>query len=342
MSRSSLRRIIDAALIALVPIAGLAAGEVTMNAVLVAGDLDGNGRSEIVASLPEEKQLAIFRLEGGRWQRSGVVQLAGVPVAVMINRDMTHPHILVTTTSPNGLVVLTPERDGSYSPWVAQVPMKPAGLTVRRSSDPQMKNAMVVGSDDPSTATISVFETCRTCSCAQRQITVGAHPHRVAPGDVTGDGHEEIIALARGESELVILRRDDDYRIFDVIPTAGRPESLLVRDFDGDGIDDALVGSEQAVSIHFGSSNLPLQRTVRLAVPPGASARAVEASSDASVIVVQIAPARALRFERQKDGSWASKRPIDLPVSTRAFTLLRLDDEWRLIAMTADAILQVD
>ncbi|MEZ6197039.1 MAG: VCBS repeat-containing protein [Planctomycetota bacterium] len=109
-------------------------------------------------------------------------------------------------------------------------------------------------------------------SAAAQSVWIGYTPTDLAIGDVTGDGHGDVVACSRVNDRVTIVRNAGFYGSPDVehLATGLGPQEITLADLDGDGALDVLTRNQGDLTIHFhddagwtrldlpGSSDLPL------------------------------------------------------------------------------------
>ena len=238
------------------PLARRSDPSVSANPVVTAGDFDGDGRNEIIASSPQG--LSVY------WQREG--GLAGPyrtgvdgwsPVAVNLDSS-ARDEILVRDNDTAYTVRWTP--DG----WVRNVAVQaPPGL------DQEVLDVTGDGLADLVTLTDTAVQV--NAGLGNRTFATPAQVTSLAPfewfgpwgigaGDVTGDGRNDVVVSDWAEQARirVLAQRSDgtlaapvDYR------TYANPETIEVGDVNNDGRGDVVVihGGYMALGVHLQKSD---------------------------------------------------------------------------------------
>jgi hypothetical protein len=247
---------------------------------IVAGDLDGDGRQDLVVTTIGLKsgQVAVYSQQpDGTFGPSSVLQSVGVsPSDVeLVNLTGGPDPDLVVTDRVAGLVHVL--FNGSPSPFTTELSFRtgtgvqqvlPSALAPAEVSSPDGPSALVVGKFSGTTSDLVVvnqdshrfslltgdglggFLNPRT----SLTFRTGAAPTAVVAGDFNNDGFADLAVLDRASSQVLLYRGDGQGGFLPMYSTmadgqplglaAGNaPDGLTVADANGDGHLDLLVGN---------------------------------------------------------------------------------------------------
>jgi hypothetical protein len=225
---------------------------------IAAADVDGDGLVDLVVDSWGTNQLELLRGE-----RNGTFQAPGAMIDVGrhpyqrqrasdVNGD-SRADLLTTNLDGHDMTVLlggpTGLKAAPGSPFAAGD--APFGLALGDFDGDGDRDAAVVNSPSSTSdqngrdgLTILLGDgTGRFTKTASSPLPTGARPNRIATGDLTGDGRDDIV-VSRPDSDVVIVfsigsNGGVEKRI--EMPVAGGPKGIAIGDLDGDGRKDIAI-----------------------------------------------------------------------------------------------------
>ena len=219
-------------------------------ATLVAGDLNGDGKSDLaLGSFQDEAVWLALSTQSGRLAiQQAEYRVDGGPAALAagdLNRDGSVD--LVVAEAHSSLVsVLLNDGHGEFAPHV-DYPTAASPVSVALA-DLDGDHQLDVTTADADRKGVSVLLNRGDGTFAAKDdYGTALGPVTVAAGDLDRDGHPDLVTANTSGSVSVLLNRGDgsfgprvDYA------AGGAPNSLTLADFDGDGVLDAAVASARA------------------------------------------------------------------------------------------------
>lgn len=227
------------------------------------GDVDGDGRADLVISRQGSGEIAVLAGDGaGRFRLSGVFPAGENPVdialgdydedgdldAAVANHDTDYVTLLLNDGT--GRFLLAPS-----SPLNVGVRPHPHAIeTIDLDGDSHLDLLI----DDRDAEAIAVFLGSGQATFARPgpRIAVGGDPYRgMAMADVDGDGTADLVTPNRDEIAVVLSASPSGNRP-PLKTAAERPFTVAAGDLTGDGIVDLIIGSEPGpVSILRGAGS---------------------------------------------------------------------------------------
>jgi hypothetical protein len=246
---------------------------------VTAGDLDGDGKPEIILANYGSPQLAIFR----NTSTSGTISLAA-PVYYALGNYTTgvrvadcngdgKPEIIVASVADNVVsLYLNNSTVGSLSFSPKMDLHLPSGTLPYDVvvSDLDGDGMPDLASVNAAANTVSVWRNTGTIGGAlsfatNTDFSVGGSPQDLAVGDLDGDGKPDLAVVNSGDATITLLKntctsgsmsfvRGTDVPTGNL--TSGSPWAIVMSDFDGDGMPDIAVINQldNTVSIHRNTS----------------------------------------------------------------------------------------
>jgi hypothetical protein len=200
---------------------------------LATADLNGDGRAEIVASLPGAGTVQLVTVNANGLLAPGTVVWETTFPAALATADLDGDNVpdlvAVDTLTRRVFVALGDGAGGWRSRNVWAIDIEPAGLLVRRG--PEGPELVITGGDrrslvlvDPRTGLSRVTATTRDSHLA------------FAAADLDGDGVDELL------HDSAVLRDTDGYALLSSGSPVGPPTGSMLRvDMDGDGREELVV-----------------------------------------------------------------------------------------------------
>ncbi len=92
-----------------------------------------------------------------------------------------------------------------------------------------------------------------------QQLTAGNQPNSVAVGDFNRDGHQDVAVVntnsSPGTVSVFLGNGVGGFSPPSTVSTGNVPQAVVVTDFDGDGIEDLAVSSQNGVGVFLGNGN---------------------------------------------------------------------------------------
>jgi hypothetical protein len=256
--------------------------------LLAAGDVDGDGRLDVVAAEPDMARVHVFLQHvARRFDAGGVLVPSGVATDLALTDADGDTHLDVITVSSSAADVMRGMGDGTFA---APASVPAAGTRALAAVD--------LGGDHrpeivlASTTTLAIatndgsggFGAVATSSIDVPPMgSLGA----VAAGDLDGDGAQDLVLLARGASGARVLAWRNGGTAFD--PAAlvastlvGDAAAIAIGDVDADGHADVVAldvprGLGASVSLLRGRGDGTLEAPVAFALQRAASHAVVSA-----------------------------------------------------------------
>lgn len=227
-----MRRILcSAALLAIAAVTPLAArepGRIPLNSPVVAlasADVNGDGTTEIIAGVSDGRVLIIDKPGSSSFRTTMELATGATPVAITLEESGRLPHILVATRDPGQLVVFSPGPDASFIRTTFPVRGRPSTVTIRRSSERTMKNAMVVATSEEGRDGLEIFESCYGCPCGSTFYPAGVGESSVIALDMDPDAVEEIAVTSMKSGDVTLFARQNGstYVPSNIVDLGGTP-----------------------------------------------------------------------------------------------------------------------
>jgi hypothetical protein len=225
-------------------------------AALGIGDLDGDGRRDLVVGSKEGFLRIFLQGEGGiPALASGSIATNAEPMAVAI-RDLDGDGQDDLAVAGLGNVTEVFLCRGAGMPWKSPIVLAtgPASATVAGDLNGDGRDDLVVASVDLPRARVYLQGSLGAVSPTTLKILpAAARPGAVAVGDVDGDGRSDLVVGHRqsGVLRLYIQAASGSLSQGYDLPTGGDGQpsdvSLAIGDFDGDGLND-IVAARQGLS----------------------------------------------------------------------------------------------
>ncbi len=242
---------------------------------ITAGDLDGDGKPEIIVSNYFSETLSIFR----NTSVTGSISLAA-PISYPLGNyclaasvaDLNgdgKPEIIVASTGDNLLSVFANNSTPgtlAFSPRVdwqlpaGSAPFKVAVADLDGDGKPDMAAA------NGGTNTVSIFRNTSILGgaisfAANVDFPTGSYPQGLAIGDLDGDGKPDLAIANNNDNTVSLLRNTSSSGTISFAarmdtPTGSGAYDLVISDFDGDGRPDIAVDDQYGgtVSVHHNTS----------------------------------------------------------------------------------------
>jgi hypothetical protein len=220
---------------------------------LVAADLDGDGRPEVVVPQPDDNRLALVRQNG-----AGLGAYVSVPVGFAPHEVALAPagpslpvRVAVAHETSPALRLYRPY-DGSLRP--SQTLEAPLDLTALEWSDVDGDGLLDLSALQPSTGVLVYRSAPGGDLLAPVLIPVEGQPTAFAFGDMDGDGEVDM-AIGEATESRVLLRRGDGsggFEPFLTLETSLPPVYIRMADLDLDGRADLqLLDGSPYLSLYF-------------------------------------------------------------------------------------------
>lgn len=294
-------------------------GEEGRLAHVLLADLDGDGHHDLIVGDEAGKRVLIYlglgdgsfgpEVHGGKG-----VQLTGVPAFVTAARlrDTMPPGLL-------DLVVVSPGTDqvsvllgaAGAAGWAValtrtlNVGVRPTSVAVADLTGNGVMDLIVSSSGDNSIKIVPGHGDGSFDDSSPRSLPTGPQPTRVVTGDFNGDGRTDVVSLNTGGGDLTYYSdAASPTTQGQSVPAGGQgPSSVMVRDVDGDGADDLIVGSHRDGHVSLISGG-----------PDGPSVSQTYRTPSGSVTGLAEGPGGESFWVMDEDGVWRMSFDVSGPV----------------------------
>jgi FG-GAP-like repeat len=219
------------------------------------GDMNGDGKIDIVATVPLDGTLSLLPGDGSGFYTSSQQILASTtdkPSAVSVrdfNND-TKQDLAVTYSATNKLAILIGIGDGTFhTPVLYSVGSNPVALISTDFNGDGKADVAVVNQNSNN---VMVFLGTGTGTLlTPKTYNVGTTPVAIRVGDFNKDGKTDIAVVNRGSNNVTVLLGKGDGTFY----SAGsyyaglRPKAIFNADFNGDGKQDVVVVNEKGLGV---------------------------------------------------------------------------------------------
>ncbi|MCC6234510.1 MAG: S8 family serine peptidase [Verrucomicrobiales bacterium] len=233
----------------------------------VIGDLDGDGRPEVVIDTGSAGAIRVFRGDGTEWGAPWPVAPGGTHFGKLIaDLDGDGRAEVVALANPPGDLVGNPERSLTVldASGVVKARWRLSSCTVVTNA-PELLAAVIQLDDDPELelvapdgcAGISAFDLSQPARAVWTAATDTVLASSPVVGDLDGDGREEVlvagVSRARGEPGGVhAYSREGSRRAgWPVLSGESFQTSPALGDVDGDGLLEVAVASAESLTLHL-------------------------------------------------------------------------------------------
>lgn len=209
---------------------------------LALGDLDRDGRLDVILALPLELHLQVRIGTADGFGEPRAVMVPGPPSRIAVG-DLDGdgvPDLAVTSGTDDRLFILTGTGSASFlPPRSIDLPAfsLPNAVVIEDIDRDGRADIAVANEGDDSVILLAgqgngVF--------SRRRFDVAAGPVALAVADLDGDGIVEMITASRLASRVSVLagRGSGDFASFQEFRVDAAPSALVVEDFDRDGLPD--------------------------------------------------------------------------------------------------------
>jgi hypothetical protein len=221
---------------------------------LVAADLSGNGRVDLVTANYNDDTISVLLSKGdGTFSAAQTYTVGSLPwgLAVADFNGDGHPDIAVSNFGGDSVSVLLNKGDGTFS--AAQtyaVGAHPEGIaTADLTGDGHADLVVVNHGDEITDGTVSVLMNNGDGSfAAQETYSVGVGPAFVAIGDLNGDGYPDVAVSNFVDNSVSVLLNNGDggFAAQKVYPVGNGPACVAIADLNGDGHPDLAIAEHGA------------------------------------------------------------------------------------------------
>jgi len=247
------------------PPTNYAVGLVSMT-TFASGDLDGDGRADVVVLSDPMSAMGVFRSKGdGTFLPMLEYAVGSGPQAVVLADVDRDGHLDAITANVRGrnLSVLLGRGDGSFAA-ARTLPIGQGvyGLEVADMNGDAVPDLVIAATSISAVGVMlgkgdGNFET-------PRYFTAGSMPMRIAVGDVDGDDRIDVIVATRGEVSFFRGRGDGTLAPRDMLVGEGCVFSIALADLDSDGRLDFVLADDGGVHISFGEPARPIDAWPRV------------------------------------------------------------------------------
>lgn len=276
------------------PFMNYAAGKTP--ASVTSASLRGDGRSDLIVANSADNTVSVLLGNGdGTFQPqityatgTGPVSVATGEFSTVNNNDID---LAVANKESNTVSILLGNGDGTFQTETTlptgRAPVSVIAANFHDLSSSTEVDLAVANQEDN---TISIFPsngdgTFRPPTTVS--LPSGFQPAALAAGELTGDGHVDLVVADSGSNTVSVLLGNGDgtFHPRTDYPTGSQPVYVALGDFNGDGADDIAIANEagNSVSIYYNQkddSGVPLGRFV-----PGATRDMAAGNGPTSIAV---------------------------------------------------------
>ncbi len=220
---------------------------------LVAVDLTGNGRDDIVTSDFSSSTISVLRGNGdGSLQTPVFYPVGNSPEAVAtgdFNGDGV-PDIVTANEGANTISVLVGNGDGTFQPQVTYATgIRPEAVAV---ADLTGNGHLDIVTADQGSNDVSVFMNNGDGTFAPAvSYFAGLEPDGLAVGDLNGDSRPDIVTVNPIYSNLHVLLNQGDgtFKVFGTYNTGSTARSVTLADMNSDGRPDIITSNLHGTSV---------------------------------------------------------------------------------------------
>jgi hypothetical protein len=214
----------------------------------VAGDVDGNGRPDIVVTNVLTDNLSVLRDSSGTFRTTANFAAGESPTALVLedfdgdgDLDAVAAQGIIGTT----IVTLLNNGSGSFGAPVSDaIGSKPVALFAGDVDNDKDIDVIAANSGDSSIAIAKNNGSARFTVTSQ--VMLPARPFQLAGGDWDGDGDLDLVAISRtgGAAYVLVNSGGGSYTLATTLQTGGLTSVVTVADFDHNGRLDFIAGNE--------------------------------------------------------------------------------------------------
>jgi hypothetical protein len=244
----------------------------------VAGDFNGDGRLDLVATDDDDNDLRVLLGNGnGTFTAGQKLDVGQTPFAITAG-DFNGDGILdvaVANSSDGTVETLLGNGDGTFTALqTLTVGVEPQALAVADlTGDGRFDLAVADGGSRagaaPGDVTVLVGNGDGTFHIGQR-VTVGTYPFSVVPADLTGDGQLDLVVadLYSDDVRVLVGNGHGSFQALPPIAVGNEPLAVTAADFNGDGRIDLAAADENSddVTVVLNDGNLSFRAPPILAV----------------------------------------------------------------------------
>ncbi|MBL7961595.1 VCBS repeat-containing protein, partial [bacterium] len=224
----------------------------TLPAQVAIGDMDGDGKSDLVVTNSADSSVSVFR--NTIPTPPSITSFS--PISGPIGTSVTITGTNFNTTSTNNIVYFGAVKANVTNASTTELTVTvPTGATYAPITVTDTTTGLTAYSSKPFVVTFSSSQIIDVSSFASKvDFTAGSGPYTIAVGDIDGDGKPDVAVANEGSSMLSIFRNTGtggsaSFAAKVDFATGVSPRGVAIGDVDGDGKPDVVVTNNGGTTI---------------------------------------------------------------------------------------------